>query len=190
MSLTTNDAIYSGVLAIATPLVCYHNNIIKFKFSPSHARILPEQFALRLVQIKMAQLIKQQTDCSWLGFAAIGVMQGVCYGHATSRLAGLPLAFSGRGLTFGAGRDIISQGVPYNISSNTYQTVGYTFLCTGLSHFLHNLQLLMQTKNISHRKAIEIGFYELGPKLFYKGVSGRINLLLITNLLNYKFKII
>ena len=46
------------------------------------AWLYPQQVMLRVAQVNMATVCKDHLD-GWVGFAALGVLQGGVYGHAT-----------------------------------------------------------------------------------------------------------
>jgi len=88
------------------------------------ARIYPAQVGLRMVQVNLASPIKDNLN-PWAAFAALGVLQGVVYGHANVTFA-KALKLEGvhklspfgivRGSGFAATRDLISQGIPFMLS--------------------------------------------------------------------------
>lgn len=178
-----DDLKYSAVLAITTPFVCYYNGIVPMK-SQLMYRIFLEQFLLRNVQLKSAKYIKNESGNNWIGFAMIGSMQSVCYGHVVSRMAGLSPTFGLRGIPFGITRDIISQGIPYHLANKKTEMIAYTIVFTACSHVLHNLQIVMQSNAVSYYESIDIAL-KTGTPFIYRGLSGRMILLTITNIMNY-----
>ena len=164
-------------------------------------RILPTQVALRYFQLNASNHIKEKTNVI-IAFGTIGILQGIVYGHANLNLSrgmgiitSVSLRQMFRGPLFASSRDIISQGIPFLLHRHVlpdqkplyhYTTLGLSSVATTcLSHPLHCSQLIMQNHpELSHHQALTKLWSDYGLKLFHRGVSSRIYLLLFTNLLN------
>ena len=79
-----------------------------------------------MAQVNLATVCKDTLD-TWVGFAVLGVLQGGVYGHATVDFARRLGVGSGggmdprrifRGSLWAAGRDVISQGLPFMFSKD------------------------------------------------------------------------
>ena len=114
-------------------------------------RMIPGQLALRSGQLLIAREIKEHSN-PWFGFALMGVLQGVIYGHANNNwlhhlqitsVKGVPNPF--RGVLFAASRDTISQGIPFMMGQYGVASVAASsILATIGSQGLHNCQTMMQ----------------------------------------------
>lgn len=179
------------------------DNKIHFRKICKHTvPIITPQILLRYAQLNVGALVNFHNPL--LGFGFIGALQGIIYGHANSYynkvLFGKPFVRSNmfRGTIFASGRDIISQGIPFVYSSKISNYFGIksdlgklaiwsstSLLSILSSHFLHNLQLIMHSnENIRYIDTLK---KLQNPTIFWKGVEGRLILLLATNALNEFF---
>jgi hypothetical protein len=170
-------------------------------------KIYPYQVVLRYSQLHLSTMCKEY--CSpILAFGLIGILQGGIYGHSNLFFSknmkitnNIKLSHYFKGPIFASTRDIISQGIPFTFVSNLYELssrenkiyyysclFGLSITSTFLSHPLHCLQVFCQN-NPSYPQ-IKVAQYMIKKhnlNLFYKGISGRIVLLFITNLCNDLF---
>mmetsp|Transcript_16310 Transcript_16310/g.28894 ORF Transcript_16310/g.28894 Transcript_16310/m.28894 type:complete len:264 (-) Transcript_16310:134-925(-) len=179
-------------------------------------RILPQQVLLKVTQMNLSTPVKEQLN-PWAAFAAVGVLQGGVYGQATIYFArtlklGKEPSYMGmfRGAAFAGGRDLISQGVPFVLSSTFREAVldplypthdnpegpiakakqwgavlATSTFATYASQGLHNCQLTMQAnQELSYAQTLKKAVSENGVRLLYKGAEARVGLLLIVNILN------
>lgn len=160
------------------------------------ANIYPSQVFLRFFQIELSTEIKKISN-PWIAFGSIGILQGLVYGHANiffSKRLLLNSSYNNilKGSFFAFGRDIISQGVPYMYSENLFNNkylsvITLSVISTYLSQGIHNCQTTLQTTNIRSINVIPYLYNKHNFSFLWKGVSGRMGLLLITNLLNEHF---
>jgi hypothetical protein len=114
-----------------------------------------------------------------------------------------------RGSSYAFWRDLISQGIPFVYADKFKNKVldpflpnklekekelisifALTLVSTVLSHGLHNCQTIMQTNsnNLSCLSAPAANLYaKHGYSFLYKGLPGRMGLLLVTNIFNYTY---
>jgi len=185
------------------------------------ARIYPAQVGLRMLQVNLASPIKDNLN-PWAAFAALGVLQGVVYGHANVTFA-TALNLVGkhkktmrgilRGSGFAAGRDVISQGIPFMLSKRFAEhavdpilgpideknwfmqgvrhytsVLSLSLVSCVLSHGLHNGQQVMQThQELSYTQALSSLYKDHGMKFLYRGAQARIGLMMVTNVFNEIF---
>lgn len=157
--------------------------------------ILPLQIGLRYFQINASFWIKttfhleqHETVSTFLAFGVLGVLQGgvskaMAIAPITKSLSIVPFF---RGSSFGFGRDLISQGLPFYLGRSPLEVLGWSLVSTFVSHPLHLGQTLMQSDRSmtcsrvpSHLKR------RLGWHMFTSGMSARLGLLTVTNLLNF-----
>lgn len=152
-----------------------------------------------------------------IAFGFIGILQGGVYGHSNLYFSdkmnishNMVMRNYFKGPVFAATRDVISQGLPFYL---TPLLVPYTFsitkqyvsenvnkwdeltilsslsiISTYLSHPFHCLQTFIQNKPKSTQ--IDIAkkiIKQYKWTLFYRGITGRLFLLLITNFSNHMF---
>jgi len=170
-------------------------------------RIWPTQTLLKAAQVATC-LPLSEIGSPPLMFAAMGVLQGGVYGQAvlsfTKRwsLTSTPPRLRGlfRGSLFAAGRDSISQGLPWMVriplpptslgpSTHSKCEVALTAgVATLLSQGLHNAQSVMQAdQRLSHRDALVLLWKKHRLGGFFKGFEARIVLVVFVNLLNVQF---
>lgn len=170
-------------------------------------KIYPQQVALRYCQLHLSTLCKDY--CSPIfAFGLIGILQGGIYGHTNLFFSknmnitnNIKINHYFRGPVFASTRDIISQGIPFTFISNFCDSsfednkiyyysclFGLSITSTFLSHPLHCLQVFCQ--NNPSKSQFEVAKFMIKKhnfNLFYKGISGRIILIFITNLCNDLF---
>ena len=165
--------------------------------------ILPTQIALRYVQLNIGACTHFHSP--WIAFGFMGALQGVVYGHANAYYArtilkkNVKVSNMLRGSPLAAGRDIISQGIPFMCSRGIADAFGVeskvgkvgvwgvtSVVSILASHSLHNLQVLMHSnKDLGYIDVMK--HIKCYPHTFWKGVEGRLVLLLLTNTLNEIF---
>lgn len=142
----------------------------------------------------MFHLETHEKASTFFAFGILGVLQGAVYGHANVALAkalsiSKPLSVLAffRGSAFGFGRDLISQGIPFYFGSGPLDVVGWSLLSTVASHPLHLAQTLMQADGaVRYRQVPSRLRHQLGGvHVFTSGISARLGLLTVTNLLNH-----
>lgn len=190
MTEVTNYLIYSGALSIATPLAMLYNltkvgtpiptciTIVK-----GVTRLFPGQALARCSQLYVATNIAT-THHPILGFAFMGLTQGMIYNHCISHWLKTPNVFKGvtRGLGFAVPRDVVSQGIPYLSNTPLLPT---SLTATMMSQGLHNCQVHMQTNpTVSYKGCIRSLYNQHGMSALYKGVGGRMGLITVTNFVN------
>ena len=174
------------------------------------------QIALRYVQTSLSTDCKD-TFNPLIAFGLIGILQGGVYGHSNLYFSdkmnishNKEMRNYFKGPVFAATRDIISQGLPFYLTpllaSYTFHITkqcvseninqwneflilgGISIISTYLSHPFHCLQIFIQNDPKSTQIDIAekiIGQYKW--TLFYRGITGRLFLLLITNFSNHMF---
>jgi hypothetical protein len=180
------------------------------------AAIFPIQTLMKTIQMDISTPIKEALN-PWFAFAAVGILQGGVYGQANiyySKKLGLNKEVNIKGLFrgagFAAGRDTLSQGVPFMCSVLTRKyifdkispvdaTSGPTALfinkwapvlstsifATYLSQGFMNCQITMQTNpDLNHLSTLKTAWERNGIRLFYRGAEARVGLLLVVNILN------
>jgi hypothetical protein len=215
---------HSVGLTFFSPLACcYHvlklNPQVQVSFRnliPMVARIFPSQVGLRMILTNVCTPIKENLN-SWAAFGMIGILQGAVYGHANIYFASqfgilqksASYANVLRGSRFAAGRDMISQGVPFMLSDTLRKKVFDRFhsaedgnkfpeffvrfaptLCLSIvstyaSQALHTCQTTMQiTPNLDYASVWNVVWKANRWAVFYKGAEARVGLLIIINVLN------
>lgn len=154
--------------------------------------MFPYQFALRAGQLAIATELKDRTH-PLIAFSAIGVFQGIIYGHVNQHWANyLPIRSQPnlmRGIFWAASRDTISQGFPFIAHDWGFVPVmGVSLVSILASQSLHNFQTIMQIdKRHSYVSSIWEGWRMHGSKIFYTGYSSRVAMMTLVNILNYVF---
>lgn len=183
-------------------------------------QILVHQTLLKMAQMNAMTPIKENLNL-WAAFAVGGVLQGGVYGQSITHLSkklnvGSNVSLKGmfRGSAFGAGRDVISQGVPYVFSRSferavidpvlqmvvpskvmedpsfaeakgTCSVIPVSIGATYGSQALHNCQIKMQSdQSLSYVAATRAVWAEHGSRIFWTGAPARVGLLLVVNILN------
>lgn len=211
-----NYIFFGSCYGLFSPFISIHHQRLllnDLKITPESmlrlTRIMPQQMALKSIQMAISTPIKEKTN-TWVGFGVIGVLQGVIYGHANISIRNqfikeqkrkLHLLGMFRGSMFAASRDMISQGIPYVY----HKKVGYyllgenkerqlfslLFTTTGaavMSQFFHNCQCNMHVDaSLNYEQAVEKTFRQHGLRSFYVGVSNRMFMLYFMNILNEVF---
>jgi hypothetical protein len=201
--------LYSSVLGTTTPIYNIYQLYKLNKFNCKTMRyplfntclkIYPSQILLRGAQLGAVHKIKNIVDDDksvLVSFGFIGITQSLIYGHAnhsfgqTLKLSTSKnwIRTSFRGSVWGCSRDILSQGMPFLITKKDDQVthiLSASLLGTLISHSLHNAQTWMQThKDATYRSTIVDMCKKYGSSWLWKGVSGRILILGITNILNH-----
>lgn len=180
------------------------------------ARVFPIQTLLKAIQMNIGTKVKEYVN-PWAAFAMVGVLQGGVYGQCNiyfSKQLGIAknpsLLGLFRGVAFAAGRDTISQGVPFMCSSLTKKYVieaafptdentsenaklakqwasvlSTSVLSTYLSQFFQNCQITMQAnQQLGYAGTLRSVFERNGVSAFYKGAEARVGLLIVVNVLN------
>lgn len=189
MGSLTSGMVYSGLLRLRE---------IKFK-SYKHSflevsRNVPYQIILKRFQMELAREINE--PCGTLvSFGIVGLTQGMIYNQAVCQFKGIPLKqnYLFRGCLVGSIRDMVSQGIPYIVNSekteSTYcrlvSTLVTSILCTFGSHIFHNIQITMQSHpHLDYQRTLIYMKNVHGFRSFYNGLSSRLFLLSVTNILN------
>ena len=178
----------AGISIFSAPASAYQLcRLYKAAVPPSEmakaaCRILPHQTLLKLAQMNASAPVKRAHQ-PWAAFAVVGILQGGVYGQSSvhfakafSLVAKAPsLAGMFRGSMFAAGRDSLSQGIPFVLADPFRRTVvdrvvaadsdlakmakkwGSLILtsigATVASQGLHNGQLRMQSEPEPHVRA-------------------------------------
>lgn len=196
-------SIYCGSLSLITPPLIGYNLQALYQLQPSststltpwiraNLRMMPTQLVLRSGQLAIASQLRERTN-PWVGFAFMGVMQGIIYGHANTnwvRHLNLPVGAKPnllRGVLFAASRDTISQGIPFAFRDNGPAAVALASIgATVASQGFHNCQTIMQVKSyLGYREAFLAGWKRHGFTLFYTGYQARLVMMSSINALNY-----
>lgn len=196
---------YCGVLGAVTP---WYNafqlrrlGAEKVLRPTTLARLAPTQIALRVAQlgavVETKAWLPDSPVSTLVAFGLMGVSQSVVYGHNNHKigqLVGLPVSVSWlrtslRGMRFGFVRDLISQGVPMVAPKRNYlDLVGWSVGASLVSQGVHNAQTWMQTHHdATYSGTVKAMWTRYGPSALTRGFSGRVGLLLLTNLLNHEF---
>lgn len=180
------------------------------------ARVFPVQTALKFVQINIGTEVKEYLN-PWACFAVVGILQGGVYGQCNiyfSKQLGIAknpsLKGLFRGVAFAAGRDTVSQGVPFmcsplmkkyvvealfpdddhtsDFSKSVKQwasVLSTSVISTYGSQFFQNCQISMQAnQELGYAGTLKDVFARNGMSVFYKGAEARVGLLLVVNVLN------
>lgn len=180
------------------------------------ARVFPIQTLLKSIQMNVGTKVKEYLN-PWAAFAVVGILQGGVYGQCNiyfSQQLGIAKKASllglFRGVAFAAGRDTISQGVPFMCSgwvkrhiveavfpddettSDTTKSVkqwasvlSTSVVSTYLSQFFQNCQITMQAnQELGYAATLKSVFERNGMSVFYKGAEARVGLLIVVNVLN------
>lgn len=180
---------YGGAISLVAPFatayqLCrlYHVTATPLHLLKLSASIIPQQTLLKTAQMNLTTPVKEHLH-PIAAFAVVGILQGGIYGHAnlffSRRLLQLSTATVSivgmfRGSGFAAGRDMISQGLPFvgsdivrchildrllpcaidtqsqplNNSCDSVKqwtaVLATSFIATYLSQGLHNCQIAMQ----------------------------------------------
>ena len=173
-------------------------NKILFKNMRYVPNIFPQQVLLRYTQTHIATKCKEYLNPA-LAFGIIGILQGGIYGHSNLYLSkkmniinNIKISQYLKGPAFAVSRDIISQGITFQLMhdhpKNIYYYPTLLAISTGttiLSHPFHCMQILNQTNY--KKNQYEIMKYTIKTykwSLFYRGIESRIVLLFFTNLFN------
>jgi hypothetical protein len=180
------------------------------------ARVFPIQTLLKSIQMNIGTKVKEVLN-PWAAFAVVGILQGGVYGQCNiffSKELGIAKKASllgmFRGVAFAAGRDTISQGVPFMCSafvkkhvieavfptdehtSDTIKSVkqwasvlSTSVVSTYASQFFQNCQITMQAnQELGYAGTLQHVFKRNGMSVFYKGAEARVGLLIVVNVLN------
>jgi len=180
------------------------------------AYVFPIQTVLKTIQMNIGTKVKEFLN-PWACFAVVGIIQGGVYGQCNiyfSKQLGIAKEanFKGmfRGAAFAAGRDVVSQGVPFMCSPLVKKYIVETIfpnddhtsdlalsakqwgsvLSTSVvstygSQFFQNCQISMQAnQELSYAGTLKSVFERNGMSVFYKGAEARVGLLLVVNVLN------
>jgi hypothetical protein len=180
------------------------------------AKVFPIQTLMKAIQMNLSTPVKEQLN-PWAAFAVVGILQGGVYGQCNiyfSKQLGIAkdLNIKGlfRGVAFAAGRDTISQGVPFmcsplmrkyvvesiapsdehtsdfNKSVKQWASVLSTsVISTYASQFFQNCQITMQAnQTLSYPGVLKQVWSQNGISCFYKGAEARVGLLIVVNVLN------
>lgn len=175
-------------------------------------RIFLPQIALRYTQTYLSSTCKDVFN-PVVAFGIIGILQGGVYGHSNLYFSdklhishNIHVRNYFKGPIFAATRDIVSQGIPFYLSPyicgyihknidrklNTLEELlvlsSLSISTTYLSHPFHCLQTFIQNNpnNTQFNIAYEI-INKYKWSLFYKGITGRLVLLLAINVSNHIF---
>jgi len=217
---------YGAAISVFSPYASAHQ-LCKLYRKPVPAReklrasmlIFPHQTMLKTLQMNLCTPVKEHLN-PWAAFAVVGILQGVVYGQANVHLTQtfqlvrkvptLSLAAVFRGSIFAAGRDTISQGAPFVLSSSVRATffdpllpadalpggvackaahwgsiMTTSIAATGASQGLHNAQITMQSDpSLTHATALRSLWTKNGLGMMLRGAEARVGLLLVVNLLN------
>ena len=217
---------YGGAISLFSPAASAYQ-LCKLYRKPVATRtllrtsfaIFPHQTLLKATQMNLCTPVKEHLN-PWAAFAMVGVLQGVVYGQANVHLTqsfklvknvpALTVAAVFRGSAFAAGRDTISQGAPFVLSSSVREAVfdplvsstlgdgktaatashwgsviATSVAATVASQGLHNAQITMQAdQSLTYSSVMRTLWAKNGMGLFVRGVEARIGLLLVVNLLN------
>ena len=210
----------AGISIFSAPASAYQLcRLYKAAVPPSEmakaaCRILPHQTLLKLTQMNASAPVKELIN-PWAAFAVVGILQGGVYGQSSvhfakafSLVAKAPsLAGMFRGSMFAAGRDSLSQGIPFVLADPFRRTVvdrvvasdsdlakmakkwGSLILtsigATVASQGLHNGQLRMQSdQSLTYARALRSLVNQFGPSFLWRGAEARVGLLLVVNVLN------
>lgn len=213
---------YGACISAVSPLAsCYQllklNPQVKVplkEMAVLSARIFPQQTLLKAAQMNASTPVKEHLN-PWMAFAFVGFLQGGVYGQANIHFAknlgiGKKLSLKGmfRGGGFAAGRDTLSQGIPFMLSDtllkhvidplyptepghplSTVKQYGSVIACsvaaTLASQGMHNCQITMQAnQELTHFTTLPAVLEKHGLSFLWKGASARVSLLLVVNILN------
>jgi hypothetical protein len=180
------------------------------------ARVFPIQTLLKTIQMNIGTPVKEVLN-PWAAFAVVGILQGGVYGQCNiffSKELGIAKKASllglFRGVAFAAGRDTISQGIPFmcsgfvrkNIIEAAFPTdeqtsdtaksakqwasvLSTSVVSTYMSQFFQNCQITMQAnQELGYAGTLRSVFERNGMSVFYKGAEARVGLLIVVNVLN------
>lgn len=180
------------------------------------AKAFPLHTVLKAIVLNIATKVKDYLN-PVASFAALGIIQCGLYGQWNiyfSKQLGLAreAKFSGmfRGVGYAAGRDAISQGIPFMCASlvekhiietvfpsdaHTSKTslqakkwgalLSTSAVCTFGSQFFHNCQITMLAhQNFTYREAMKHVVDRNGVSALYKGGEARVGVLIVANVLN------
>jgi len=165
---------------------------LSLKAAPIHCGLKAGQFAI-------STHFKKEIN-PWVSFGIIGALQGGIYGQLNIYLRkslkignNLNYAMSRRGMITAILRDTISQGFPYMftpkldkiIDNRSVSIISTSILSTIISHPFHILQVTMQTNpQLNYYTSIDKLIRNYGANILYRGVEGRLTLLLSINIIN------
>lgn len=187
----------------------FNNSKIIFNNIKQIPKIFPQQVLLRYGQLHISSFCKQDFS-PIVAFGIIGILQGGIYGHSSLFFAKnlnitktIQFNHYFRGPIFASTRDIISQGIPFiftqqinnslfkhNSNAIYYYGTLLTLSTTStiLSHPFHCFQIYCQNNpRSSQLKVANEMIKKYNWKLFYKGIEGRLLLLIVTNICNDVF---
>jgi len=180
------------------------------------ANVFPIQTLLKTIQMNIGTKVKEHLN-PWACFAVVGILQGGVYGQCNiyfSQQLGIAkdanLKGMFRGVAFAAGRDVVSQGVPFmcsplvkkhiveqifpndeNTSTLALQAkqwgsvLSTSVVSTYGSQFFQNCQITMQAnQHLGYAGTLKSVFERNGMSVFYKGAEARVGLLIVVNVLN------
>lgn len=190
MGSLTSGMVYSGLLNLREiQFKSYRHSFLEV------SRNIPYQILMKRLQMEVAKETAEPCG-TFVSFGLVGLTQGMIYNQAVCQFKGIYLKQRNlfRGCVVGSFRDMISQGIPYVFNKNDFieskyckfiSTLGLSVICTFGSHIFHNIQITMQSHpHLNYRRSLIYLRNVHGFRSFYSGVSSRLLLLGITNVLN------